>query len=1549
MYVRDKYGDVEMDGSESSFADDEDDAGGSWPILVSSGKSPPRRSHSPVFQASWSLTSVPIHRTPGIEPPATYGTLKQVEVEEENDWESLKQLGHSPEAHSYEEEGIVEGVPEIRTGRTIDGTSTAKEYEPPPQVQSSGLKDRRMSTPPRHPSLGPALNDSDPATAEGQEGFQPVDELDIAVMPDDDDWEVPYGSIPVEEDSGRPIDNDTPATPTVEQQSNHVPLDPLPPPSPFSTQGPLPSQPGGEPSGTPIIEAQLGPHNVRDWPHGSNSPSGTPTRPMQAPSGASDSNTPSPPPPPRPIDPVTIAQTVQSSPPQAPTPIPPDPALEKFRTARTFRTRTKLQLQPYTKERQIYEAALKRSGLKNGTRAVARVRDISPSEEDNEPEGDQRSSSEAPHEDSERIVIGNTPPTATKRLPRLPKKLVDADFDEYFLEFGTPADETDPGCAAKLQKIARTRLKLLKEEKKRRRQEAEKKRQFEALIRGEVDGLPPISGSDGMSDRSDDVLARQQTLSPPPTVKPPRVRKSTGRVTTYTKKDRIPAASVAKRRSPSLRSSVRLETPTSSHADQEAFGTPIDGLDVPYGNDLAFEYHDPVPTPGSPTSFSYADRTTERQVTTDVVDLTLDHGQEDESSFFVDDMPRPKAAARDGSFSSGSHSPVDPRKKIAGNMLPAFMLRRLEREAADKLRNKEPKPRRATQHEMSAVRPGIAITRRGQANEDGLFDFVDTDGESAPSIVEISQEPDSPSRKHGQRQLWVVPDDSDSSSSQAHEDNAGAQTLARLYDGDFETIIAGKRPTRKKDRRDRTADRRHGKQRRPPLGLAKRVSGVVNGTSKPLYQARLDFPSAEKPIQLDSTSKKRKKPSKAAKRKDRPAIRLEGPVLFSSADFAFADDDDVQSVASAPLTSQHRKTPRTPSRPTAAEHVDVGIGKARSWANFDKFSIDFGISPLPSGLHCHPGSYVGSGRLARLISAVDGSLVIEEEIPDVSTYGVQLRNGMAPAAISSIVSVVLDSTKQAVYDFVNQISSERPLVETIRFFAQYVTSRRNDLDGDLATLRADLCTGSLHLSTLLDGLIVGETRASKESHRLLVEIRLALLDLVVRCRALHSPGDVSTAIDAIATGLIKQLLASRFDHTIRPLKKILKGESESPEIDDNSVDAWIAVLHILAAVSDGTDRFSFCLGKAIDETFNPDETGPIAAERVWFLVFGLCALSQFEVTGQIIGTFIPAPRWSLVRRAIGLIKISHNEEAEERAHIDQLQGRDRYIKVMIARCVRLSAVWKWSFDQESLSIATKDLGIIFKDRQHRNLPTEPPVDYPDFITHYDMTMTAAGDTKQETAFELYLRLVCVAASDVIGSSQSLSEAQQAEKDVQRLIMSIIPVSPVKFNRILPPTLRQVGQLVNRYSTMIAACYFSPALLPWLLANSRKWIAFEQADFESRQVCIRGLMYLAVACRHHNTALGRVIDHLAVYLATLQKELDDVAKPGRPAQAPSRIEIERTMVLIVVCFRQIIQHHSFDPESQAQPVYPDPCLLHESEPIRDRCALTYRLDWQDFCA
>ncbi|ORY30560.1 Mus7/MMS22 family-domain-containing protein [Naematelia encephala] len=1174
-----------------------------------------------------------------------------------------------------------------------------------------------------------------------------------------------------------------------------------------------------------------------------------------------------------------------------------DPALAQFRIARTFRTRTTLQLQPYTRERQIYEAALRRGGLKKGRHAIAQRREISSDEEDDEDEGQVESSSSAEIDPvpSETIVIGNTPPP---RPPRQLLEVTDADRDEYFLQFGespnADEDEEDRVVVSRLQKIARRRRREEKEERKKRRQKEQERRQFERFLHGENNETERQDGDEKHPKRT-----QAQKVS----------AKTPGRPKVYSRK-----AMAARTASPD----------------------PLDGLHSP---DNAV--NPPPQLSLSATSNVDGPQTSFRTPLSPLGDNEA-VGTVDGFDFFVDDLPRsdrrpPQSVSSAASAETESDEPRaehDPRAKIARRMLPAAMLRRLEREEAARQKRTAESKRRRSKRTESPVRPGRAVVRRNEGDVDvsGFLDEVASSQEESLEKRPTATEFTTPARMV-QRELIVVSDDggSDSSTSQAVEDNGAAETLARLYDGDFESIIGG-RNARAKSRAIRSKpgnrQRRH-RQNRPALGLAKRTTIPASGGRTTLVQTMLDFAVEDRSPK--TAPKKRTRVS--TKPRPRPAIRLDDHIIFATGDFAFENPSgEVEtphkrlSIPSAPP----RSFKRTASKPqVGVETVDANVGKARSWANFDRFPIDFEISPLPSGLFFGPTTIVGSGAVSQLVQLVCGEQGNPAEIiPAVSAFGVKLKWDLSATEVVTLVPIL----------FEGMISSLNPLpgdhdavlVDTspFAFLGPYISARRLD-DGDAMVLREHIS----EISSRLDAFSAPSSKLARVVRIAILQLRWHLFELTCRLCLLRSSDDTDADIGRQSTSLISQLLRFGFDKTIRPLKQVLRGELESAELNDVSVSIWISLIHSLAAwdLRQGRRDSSLVayLGTVLDATFPLDIVGPIAAERVWFIVFGLCALSQFDASGRTTGAFRPVPHWALVRRAVSLIKTSHNEEAEERAHADQLRGRDKYIRVMMARCVRLSAIWKWNFDRESFSVATKDLGVIFKDRQHRNLPTEPPVDYPDFITNFDMSLTAAEDTKYETAFELYLRLLCVAASDIIAAAQSLPEAQQAERDVQRLIMSTIPVSPVKFNRILPPSPRQLGQLINRHSTMIAACYFSPSLLSWLLANSRKWAPFEQADFDSRQISIRGLMYLAVVCRHHEQSVEPVITRLADMLGILQKELDDAAKPSIKLAAASGVEVERTMVLIVACFRQIILHHSFDVEQQARPAYPDPCLLHES--------------------
>lgn len=186
-------------------------------------------------------------------------------------------------------------------------------------------------------------------------------------------------------------------------------------------------------------------------------------------------------------------------PPREPTPPPPaDPALEHFRTTRTFRTRTVVQLQPYTKERQIYEAQLRKGRIQaNNKRPAHRAKEVSQNDEDaaivsQSSEASVSESSEAEggsaNDEGERIVIGGSADRPSKT--RTPLPLVDADFDEYILAHGVApdVDDMDEKTRKQLQKIARMRVRKEKEEERRVRREERERKRFERVVRDIAEG-----------------------------------------------------------------------------------------------------------------------------------------------------------------------------------------------------------------------------------------------------------------------------------------------------------------------------------------------------------------------------------------------------------------------------------------------------------------------------------------------------------------------------------------------------------------------------------------------------------------------------------------------------------------------------------------------------------------------------------------------------------------------------------------------------------------------------------------------------------------------------------------------------------------------------------------------------------------------------------------------------------------------------------------------------------------------------------------------------
>lgn len=1280
-----------------------------------------------------------------------------------------------------------------------------------------------------------------------------------------------------------------------------------------------------------------------------------------------------------------------------------DPALLQFRSARTFRTRTALQLQPYTKEKQLYESVLRRGGLSKGRRGVAPPSQIRAAADDKDVDDPaslgEESTSDEDHVAPEAIVIGGTQ-SHPERPPRPPQELVDADFDEYFAKFGEVAVEEDELAQKRLQAIARIRIRAEKRLIREERAAERTRRNFEALMK---EGEKEQRSKDREerqrqkeSERKEREDRERLRAAHAARIAAHRKAKANREEAIDTSRKTGTAKSVARSYKRPLDSTKDNSRPKTYGRKRDVTARPPQAVDDDSDSPLSSVPASPVVTPTampsspvrallkspSPAHFPQSSPGFQEydHVNDNGLDNFHDYRQEGDSPLHAnfdhdrDDRTTPVPIAssnrtpvstkrrrviESSSQSSGDDTPqvsaADRRRRIAERMLPRAMLKRLESEAQKKQRAREDRRRATAAASESPLRRGHAVVRRvAEPRLDEMTDLFDDGSDDDIQEIHMVEAEEGSNGSDSDGMPIVVSDDS---GSEAMEDNRHHDGLARLQDGDFEAIVHGRNPrantsdpSRSRDRKERQEERRK-RERRPALGLVKTVRAARPDSPRRMLQARIDFPvfDGPPPKEQKRQSKKTKQRARmnidvrpqAARNQGRPAIRLRDAFIFADHEFDFPQEDTPaedsrhfrsenakRSLVKVTLRNDGRlgrttasPSPAPPPVPTTHVQVDEGVGKARSWANFDKFPIDFDITPLPSGVFCAPTTVIDIPDSLLAMPHLES----DEAPKPLTVFGVTLHQSMSIDEVLAVLPIIMEESFTTITS--ETASSSKLHVASLTFLRDYLT--RSDED-DRALLLPPIRT----FSDQLHGLALSGAKHERVIIEQVLHARVVLLQMTI-----------TVGEDAVPAGadVIDLLLTYGFDRTVRSLRRILRGQSETPEINDVSVAVWVALLHILGGRQDpntGDDLFIAAVSQVLDKRYST-EVGPLAAERIWYLTFGLCALSQFGPDGKVSAEFSPIPRWALVKRALSLIKVTHSLEAEESARQDQLQGRDRYIKTMVARCLRLSATWQWSFDNSSFSVATRDLGMIFKERQHRNLPTEQPVDFPAFISQFDISLTASDDKHGASAFELWLRLASVAASDLIASAEELAEAQKAERDVQRLIMSIFPLSAVPFTREKPPTARQLAALVNRYSTMVVACYFSPSLLPWLLANSQKWLSFERADFNSRQTCIRGLMYLAVACRHHNHDLTPVVNRLADILAILQSELESLTRPYQSQLIPTRVEIERTMVLVVSCFRQIILHAGYTP--RPDPVYPDPALLHEGEFSCDR-SLMSSLDW-----
>lgn len=1171
---------------------------------------------------------------------------------------------------------------------------------------------------------------------------------------------------------------------------------------------------------------------------------------------------------------------LSSSPPPPPPPAQPalDPALYAFQAARTFRKRTAIQLQPYTREKQKYTEIVRRGG----TRLIRELMHDDPDKAALKAQEEQQDSqfvvedaADASVVEQDESLIQEEEEEEQDSLPVQPTEQDRQEFADLHRELA------DDDFDARLQAIAKARVRQELQEKRQKARDAriERKLRLELERKAQEKRREEQAAKKAERDRrrQERRLAEIQSSPEQPMRHSHSVRRSSA-VSMDIEGARHAVARL-----------TRIDSPISSPAPSD------NEFDGDFG-DGGFE---DVNDPGDPA--------------------------------LADALP---PSSNDSTPNDDSLPPVvNPKKaKVLNRMLPAHMVKRLA--DAEKRKIAAEKAKMAADRRLS-VSPrkaaGVARVRKAarQRGDESLNGFyVEQPGEDenvdAPplNIFEDDAIPVAPVYAD----VDAISEDNETImtvSSDSEED--GTESLNLLRAGNFTRLLNGERKAPKAD------------QSKPRRLLRQALEPKCR--RGPLKQTHLNFNAGKSP----SRPRLRKRKGRGEKTTTRPRVMLDDDTIFEDrlvpeqarlAKPALHQSRVVPPVTPgpAPLKRQRVDLPDTPSSaPGRSSPTPVGLdlvgpvtqSKNSLWSDEYDFQIDFDVKPLPSGIDASRALPTTNlvDTIAWLVNPTACEAGTDELAIEISR--VSLSTDMESSDLLEAMNSAGESIRLQFVDAVNeQVPLERLELKPLLHFVCHLVRR---LPGP------ELLKGiAAALETLIDSAhALPVKRVSKRmiSNRTILEAQWDLLHTLVQIeRAFLVRGEDGADIQSKVEHAIRQLLTSildyGFDKTMRPLKKVMSGEALDGSISEQTVGLWIALRHLvdvrMSYVPTGSSLLEF-----LDRILQ-GEVGVRHCEKVWYLIFGTAAIAQFGPDGKTGTELAATPAWHLVRTALKAISIPALTEEEEMKMRSQLKGRDKYIKILVMRCLQLSCVWEWRCDRASFPIATKDLGTIFRDRQHRNLPSESSSDFPEFVVQMDLSKTDDLDY-DDSAYNLYLRFICISASDMIELAGSIDEAQSAVKEVQRLMLAIFPSSSVSSQHVA----RRMTSLINRYSTVIVAALFVPGILLWLVNNASKWVDLSKADVTIRSIAIRGLMYLGVVARHHAIAVVPVVDRLATIFDMIVAEKLAV-KPDDPQRRQKVVEANRQLVLVVAAFRYIIENHSFKREGQEQPVFPDPALLHKCE-------------------
>ncbi|KAI0788864.1 Mus7/MMS22 family-domain-containing protein [Abortiporus biennis] len=600
----------------------------------------------------------------------------------------------------------------------------------------------------------------------------------------------------------------------------------------------------------------------------------------------------------------------------------------------------------------------------------------------------------------------------------------------------------------------------------------------------------------------------------------------------------------------------------------------------------------------------------------------------------------------------------------------------------------------------------------------------------------------------------------------------------------------------------------------------------------------------------------------------------------------------------------------------------IGTKEVQEQTKGKYLSVDLDISLFPSGIRFSSGTYIGSGSLAELLS-MRAAANTAEDVPRPALFcpfGSYLSaSDPIPVFLNSFTKIT-QKLQSVLVSSASPLESLTEWAKAFRSICQHVTwfLVNSDPDG-ITTIKETVNEFLTELAHTVENRYA--VRADIDPMNMMAfEAQWFGVELAWRTFSNLEPLLVQTK------HLLRHLWAFGLG---RPLDSISSIEGEgltSSEPSQRIAEIWVCLIRVTQAWSSLWDQLRDVLSNKSSQHVHQSEIE--ASETLWRGIYGLCALSQFSVHGlttSTVETRLPAS-WSFVAFALQRIRLTAYTEKDAHLNKYHLLKRDKYIRLLISRCMALSQKWKWKLDDGSLMFHA--LLSVFKSRQFADLADEKP-DFPSFLRDNDMELLLEPK-KSDTAFALFLKLITRA---VKVSENSEHQDDEQKKRVKQILFLAVPVASLPFTKDFSPTSQDLSRLYNRFSAVALAIYLepSPTNVKYLLTKARRYVNFANTGTKTRTTCIRGLMHLVILLYKLHLPLNEILEWPVEMMNVLIDEYRSLQPPSTQNSTPNKVQCEIVVCiqLLLGCLRNIISSCSAlsrNSNENQYSRYPDPALL-----------------------